>query len=130
MKQITIITNNRVGVLADISATLANRGININEIDAEWFDEHGVIQLTTDHCDRALQVLRDAGFRAVTDDALVIRLKDEPGALARIAERFKLRAVNIRSIHIIRRDKGYSTVALTTAERKQAQELLGDVLIV
>ncbi len=129
MKRITIIADNRAGMLADISSVLADNDINIDGLDAESADEYGVIHLATDYCDQALQVLKTAGFQAVTDDTLVIRLKDEPGALAKVAKRFKLSRVNIRSIHIIRRDKGYSTVVLTVDEREQAQELLEDVLI-
>ena len=130
MKRITIMVDNRVGLLADISNVLAENNINIDELDVESMDEYGVAHLTTADCDRAMQVLQNAGFSAVTDDALIIKLKDEPGALAKITQRFKFSGVNIRSIHIIRRDQGYSTVALAADECEEARELLADILIV
>ena len=60
----------------------------------------GVITLTADAHDEAIRVLTQAGFKTVSDESLVIRLRDEPGALAKVAERFKDAGVNIQSLHI------------------------------
>ena len=73
-----------------------------------------------------LHVLKDAGFRSITDDTLVLRLPDEPGALAKVAERFKQAGVNIRSLHILSRHTGYSMIALTADDRAQAEALVGE----
>ena len=88
MKEIVIVTQNRAGLLADIAEILARHNINIETLDAEEVHDTAVIELTVDRYDEALQRLRDAGFDAVTEDAFLIRLKDEPGALARVAKRF------------------------------------------
>ena len=70
--------------------------------------------------------MADAGYSAVTDDALLIRLKDEPGALARVAQRFSEAGVNIRSVHILDRKDGFATIALSTLpeDRLRAEELV------
>jgi hypothetical protein len=60
--------------------------------------------MTVDKYDLALKKLRDASFNAITEDSLLIKLKDEPGALAKIVNRFKDANINIRSFHIISRD--------------------------
>ena len=80
--------------------------------------------LVADDTDRALHALNDAGFKAATDDSLIFRLPDEPGALARVAERFKAAGVNIQSLHILDRRSGYATVALTTDDCPRAEELV------
>ena len=131
MKQLTVITPNEPGALADISAILAERDINIDHFDADAIDETGVIVLTVplDAYDRALQALRAAGFQALTEDALLVRLDDKPGALAQIATRFKEGRINLRSMHIIRRQQGYSFVSIVADDRKQARELIADVLV-
>ena len=64
------------------------------------------------------------------DDALVIRLRDEPGALARVAERFKNADVNIHSLHILDRHEGYTMVALSADDREKAEALLEGVAMV
>ena len=130
MKRIIIMAENKTGVLADVSQALANDGINIETLDTGCIDEKGIIILTSNDSDKALHTLKNAGFRAITDDALIIRLPDEPGALAKIAEKFKQAGIGIRSLHILNRHGGHSMVALTADNRDQAEALIGDEFIV
>ena len=76
-------------------------------------------------------MLNQAGFKAVSDDdALVVRLPDEPGALARVADSLKQAGVNIQSMHILNRQQGYAMVALTTDDRARAETAIGSTVIV
>ena len=129
MKQITIVADDHPGVVADLSEALARRSINIESIDAGGAGPHGVIHLTVDRYDDALVALRDAGFQAISEDALVIRLRDEPGSLARVAARFRDAQLNIRSMRILRRDREFVLVSLVTSDNQQAREQLEDVLV-
>ena len=126
MERIVIMARDEVGVLADITATLAQANVNLESINTQVNGEHGTIIISTDDTDRALVALADAGYSAVTDDALLIRLKDEPGALARIAQRFSEAGINIRSVHILDRKDGIATIALSTSpeDRQQAEALV------
>ncbi len=130
MRQITIIAENRVGLLAEISQALAARNINIETLDAEGIENHGILILTVDKYDEALQVINSIPrIRAITEDAILIRLSDKPGALAEIAKRFKDSNINLRSIRILRRDNDQSLVAISAERTKDAIELVKDVLI-
>ena len=124
MNRIVIVAKNEVGVLADISGALADAGINIETISAEGLETQGVITLTTDTYDDAMRVLTDAGFKTVSDDSLLLRLPDEPGALAKIAERFKQAGVNIQSLHIVERQGDHTIVALSADDRAKAESLV------
>jgi len=129
MKRITVIVENRPGVVADITAALADRGVNLETIDIEPGHDPGVVNLTVDKYDMALRALADSGFKAVSEDALVIRVKDEPGAIARIAARFKERQLGIRSLHILRRAGDHSLVSLVADDAAAARELVADELV-
>ena len=129
MKQITIITENRAGEVAEITALLAGLEINIVNIEIEKGEELGVITLAVDKYDAALRALREAGFQAISQDALVVRLEDRPGALAEIAARFKDEAIELRSMHIIQRKTGRAHVSIVTTDNKRASELLEDILV-
>ncbi len=129
MKQITVVAESSPGLLAQVSEILAARGINIETLDAETVEEHGVMILTVDRYDEALVALRDEGLPAVSEDAIVIRIADEPGALARISRRFHDAGIRLRSVRIIRRNAGYGLVALSTERTEQALDLVRDVLI-
>ncbi len=130
MNRIVVVARNEVGVIADISRALADAGINIETISAEGGEDQGTITLTTDDQDAALRVLSSAGFKAVTDESLVLRLPDEPGALAKVAERFKQAGVNIQSLHILERNAGHTLVALAAEDREKAKQLVDEADLV
>lgn len=128
--RIVVMVNNEVGILADITGALAGDGINIESLNTESMGERGAIILTVDRYDRALYVLNQAGFKAVGDGALVIRLPDRPGELATVADRLKQSGVNIQSMHILGRQDGHAMIALTTDDSQQARGAIGYDLIV
>lgn len=129
MKQITIPTESGPGQLADITSLLAAKEINITNIDAQEGDGHGFVVLRVDQYDLALKTLRDAGFQPISEDALVIRVEDRPGALAEVANRFKEAQINLRSLHIIRRRSGSIDVSLVSDDNALALSLVNDLLI-
>lgn len=132
MERIIVMVENEVGVIADIARCLANADINMKTINTDGAGETGAVIITTDQDDLALEVLTREGFKAVTDEPLVIRLRDEPGALAKVAERFKAANVNIQSLHIIDRRADHATVALSLSpeDRTKAETLLDSETIV
>ena len=129
MKRIVIVVEEGTGVIARISRVLADNDINIETLDADSHGAHGLIVLSTDQSDEALRVLRRESFKAVIDDALIIQLRDEPGALARVAERLSNTGIRIRSIHILSRRGNYSTVALSVDDRAKARELITENIV-
>lgn len=130
MKQITILTDDRPGILAEICEALAAENINLESMDAETHMHHGVIIITVDKYDKALHVLRNASFQAVSENAILIKLEDKPGALAQIAKRFKDANINLKSLRILRRDGADSIVAITPENNlKEAAKLVRDVHI-
>jgi hypothetical protein len=129
MKEITIPTENRPGELASITGLLAQKAINIKSLDAMEENDHGFIIINVDEYDKALQTLRGAGYQPVTEDAIVIRVADEPGALARVANRFQKAHINLRSLHIIRRCKNINHVSLVSDNNEAAKHLVEDLLV-
>ena len=130
MNRIIIMANNEVGVIADITKVLADVGINLETINTETAGDKGAIVLTVDDTDHALSALNQAGYKAVSDDALVLRLRDAPGALAAVADSLKQAGVNIRSMHILNRQAGYAMIALTTDDRARAQAAIDEAAII
>ena len=130
VQRIIVMADNEVGVIADITKALADESINVESINAQVIGEQGTIILTTDNYDHALYVLNQAGFKAVSDDALVLHLPDAPGALAGVADRLKRAGVNIESMHILNRQAGHTMIALKTDNREGAIAAIGSEFIV
>ena len=129
MKQLTVLVPNTLGQLAKISEALAVHDVNIEDFDVESHGADGLISLTVDKYDAALRALRDAGYKAVTQDTLLIRMEDKPGALAAMAVRLKDAGIDLRSMHIIRRGENVSIASLVTDDNRRAAEVLKDVLM-
>ena len=124
MQRIVVMAENRIGVIAQIAGTLAAGGVNLNSIATENEGQHGVVIITTDQTDHALAILNEAGFKAVSDEAVLVQLPDQPGALADLAGVIKDAGLNIRTFHIIERRGDYVTAAITTDDQARAKTAL------
>ncbi len=129
MKQISVVSHENQDITASLAEALAGAGINIETLDIEHVDETFIVTFTVDRYDEALQVLQQAGFEAVSEDALLVRLPDEPGGLAKIARRFREADVQVRSLRLVRRGNGHAIVAISVDRTQKACELVRDVLI-
>ena len=130
MKQMSIITENRLGIVTEITEALAAAEVNIETIDAELADNYVVVVLTVDNYDNALAVMhRFKTMNVISEDAILVKLIDEPGALAKIARRFTDAGIGMRSIRIIQRNSRHSLVAISTQRTNDALALVNDVLI-
>ncbi len=129
MKQITIIAEDRPGVAADLASTLGAAGINIDTLDAEAVGNVMVAILTVERYDEALRVLTGAGFPAFSEEVLMVRVEDRPGALGRVMQRLKDAGINVRSLRFVRRSGEHAFVAIATDRRHEAQELLRDLIV-
>ena len=123
-RRIVIMAENRIGTIAKITTVLAEAGVNLNSIATENEGQHGAVVITTDQTDHALASLGRAGFRAVSDEAVLVQMPDRLGALAQVANELKDAGLNIRTFHIIERREGYATAAVTTDDQEKAKAAL------
>ena len=129
MKEILIPVKNAPGTLADVSQTLARAEVNIESLAAEVLGESGIIVLRVDRYDAAVRALSEAGFRVVTEDALVLDLENRPGSLADVARRLTEARIGIRSLRILERCGQRSLVTLVADDPGAAREILAAELV-
>jgi len=129
MKQIVIVMNNRPGIVADIATILGEKGVNIDDIDAEAVGKMALVRMTVGNYDLALKVLRDAGFNALSEEVFLVRLDDKPGALAKVARRFKEKGIDIKSLRLVDRDGENAIAAISCEQPDEAKEMLKDMLV-
>lgn len=129
MKQIAVVAKRNEFLTSRIASILGERSINIDSIDVEAVEDSSVVTLIVSDYDEALDALREAGLEAVSEDAILIRVPDEPGSLARVAARFENEAIHLRSLRLIRRQEADAIVAVSVDRTNRAIELLADLLI-
>lgn len=129
MQRITVVAPNKFGVLADVTYVLAAQGIDITSIAADTVGSEGVIHIDLEEVDRALRILAGSGYAAVSEDVLLARIKDRPGAVAEISSRLRDANIDIRGLNMVQRDDGWAVVAISTNDNAAARSVLGDAAI-
>lgn len=115
MKQITILSDNKTQVLADICSILGNSGVNIESISAQGEKGRGVIRIVTTDPTTAERELAKKGFNVLIGDVLVLKLNDKPGEMAKVARNLSREGIDLESLYLLSKDKGITYLAVKPA---------------
>jgi len=125
-KQLTVIAEARTGLIAEISGVLAEANINIHAIEAVEVAEKACVRLEVNELDAALDQLNRKGLTVVTEDVLLLRIPDRPGALADISRQLAEADIEIRAITMVQQGETENIVALACEAPERTRTLLGD----
>lgn len=117
MQEITIMTENKVGALAEICELLGSHGINIESISAQGLGESGLIRVVTGDTATAAKALSNRkGFSVRTGEILIVKVNDEPGELGKIARKLARAEIDIESMYLLSKQKGVMEVAIKASD--------------
>jgi hypothetical protein len=121
--QLTVSLKSRPGVLAQLAKTLADAKVNINSLSADAVSGRGKIRVIVNDAVAAKRALRRAKYRFSEEPAFVVRLRNKPGSLARVAGRLAKEKVNIRSAYATTAGRG-AAVVFTVGSVTKARKVL------
>jgi len=98
--QLAVFLANRPGALARVCEALAKAEINIHALATSDTIDHSVVRMVVSDPTKALMLLGEAGVLALESDVLMIETKNEPGVLAKIAERLAEAKINIEYAYL------------------------------
>lgn len=124
MDQITVVTKDSVGALADISYILGKAKINIDSLSTIALSGKVVLVFIIKDPKKAKSVLENNGYTVLESEILVLKLKDEPGQLSKMSALLSKQKINILNLYFIAREKGKSVVALRVDKYAKAKKLL------
>lgn len=122
--QLTVSLKSRPGVLAQLTRTLADAGVNIATLSADAVSGRGKIRVIVNDPVKAKRALRRAKYRFSEEPAFVVRLRNKPGALARVAQKVAKGRVNIKSAYATTAGRGSATVVFTVGSVAKARKIL------
>ncbi|MFM2343492.1 MAG: hypothetical protein RLZZ210_100 [Pseudomonadota bacterium] len=130
-KMITIMCKDHKGLMAEISELLSNNNININNIEAQSYNDNAILHLEINNqeIDKSLSLLTKAGYHAMSDEVILVCLEDKPGSLAKVARKLSDNNVEIKGITSMWRNHGIVMVVLNTNNNVEAKKILADVLV-
>jgi len=129
VKVLTIIEQDRPGLLAEITAVLEQAQIEILDFSAQVIGDTAAIGFQVTHYLAAFRLLSGAGYRVISHEHLLVRLGKHPGALAELSRRLAVAHVDVRGMHIVNQDESAALVALETMDTAKAREVLSDLLL-
>ncbi|MBI4360165.1 ACT domain-containing protein [Candidatus Micrarchaeota archaeon] len=124
MVELTVVAKDRVGLLADIGEILGKKGINIESVSVEASGKTAMVHLNLGHNAEGKKLLADAGFRVVDRDKLLLRLKDQPGELAKVSRTLANGNINIKNVYILDAERKQKILAVDTSDNAKARKLL------
>ena len=93
--QLAVFLSNQPGALARVCDALAEAGINIHALSISDTVDHSVVRMVVSDPTKALMLLGERGVLALENEVLVMETANEPGVLAKIADRLATAEVNI-----------------------------------
>jgi hypothetical protein len=128
MKQLTVLVEDKVGSLANLSYLLGRSKINIESISVISVGGKAVVTILVKDTKRAMEILEANGYRCLESDSLVVRLDNKPGELAKMARILADNKINIEQASVVSQDEKTSIYALRVDKPAKAEKVLGAYL--
>lgn len=129
MKTLTIVADDKVGLLADISYILGKAKINIENISVDVVGGKAVITIGVSDRERTKSILEAANYKVNDVESIVVKLQDKPGELSKITSLLAKDGINITNVHMITKDGKNTIIALIVDKPRKAELLLKDYLL-
>ena len=99
VNQISVFLENRPGTLTNMTALLAENGIDMRALSLAETNDFGIVRIIVDDVYRATTVLRDGGFIHQLTPVLAVLIPDEPGGLHKVLEVLREAGVNVEYMY-------------------------------
>src|SRR5262245_47887520 len=94
-KQVSVFLENKPGRLANVLMALAREKVNVIALTIMDSHEHSVLRLVTNDLPNTRQVLQGLNATFTETEVVVVDLRNQPGALARVCEQLATEHINI-----------------------------------
>lgn len=126
MKLLTILSDNTRNPISEVTELLAKHKVDIRDIDFNQMGADSYLSLAVSDYDKGFELLMGAGYQVISNDIVLIRTEDRPGALAEISKKLSENGVAIRSLTLVNAHANAPLVAVATSDNKRVRELYAD----
>ena len=127
-EEITITTNNKVGILADVAMLLSNKGINIEAALGYEIGKTAKLLIVTSANLVIVNELKKKKYKSVKEtEVILVDIENKPGALKVVATEMKENKIDIKYMYLTPCtcvNKGSSRMVLQTSNNEKAMALL------
>ena len=130
MKTVTIVSNDRVGLLADISYVLGKTGVNIESLNVDVIGERAVITLEVRDPPRAKDTLEKNGFSTTDLKSIVIKLANPAKSIGEVTEMLESENVTIKEKTLLSSDAHDGIFAILVDKPRKASKMLRELMVI
>lgn len=112
VEQISVFLENRAGRLAEVSAILAEAGVNIRALSLADTSDFGVLRLIVDNNEKARETLKNAGFTVGKTNVVAVEVEDRPGGLHKILDVLFKSGINVEYMYAFVQQSGSNAVMI------------------
>ncbi|MFQ5926821.1 MAG: ACT domain-containing protein [Terriglobia bacterium] len=124
VKQLSVVVENRPGVLAEVCSELAKKAVNIQAVMVADMRGFGPLRLVVNNEEVATRVFDTMGLKYSQEQVLAVRLSDKPGALGRVTRKLAEHDINIEYAYgTIEKGAPRALVILAVSDLKKAVSL-------
>ena len=126
-EQISVFLENRAGRLADVSAILAEAGVNIRALSLADTSDFGVLRLIVNNNEKAMETLKNAGFTVGKTNVVAVEVEDRPGGLHKILDVLFKSEINVEYMYAFVQQSGNNAVMIFRFDRaEKAMQVLAE----
>jgi len=127
VEQISVFLENKSGRLAEVTAVLAEAGVNIRALALADTSDFGVLRLIVSDNRAAEGALKDRGFAVRMTDVVAVEVEDKPGGLHRILDLLNTAGVNVEYMYaFVRKDRQNAVMIFRFDEMEKTIQVLKD----
>jgi hypothetical protein len=119
VKQISVFIENKKGRLFKLTQALGKENIDLIALSIADTTNFGILRCIVNDPDKAIKVLKDAGFTANTTEVLAVEVPDIPGGLAGVLEKLTQEDISVEYLYSFVRTKNDSALILFRVEEIQ-----------
>lgn len=99
IKEIHVATENKVGMLREISSLISGGGANITAIAAYGMEDKARFMIATDNNQKAVAALSGKGYKPEEKSVIEAQLENRPGALEKMGAKLAQANIDINYIY-------------------------------
>jgi hypothetical protein len=129
-KQLKVTTDNKLGMLAEVTRLVADNGVNIENFCVYASGEKAVFYLLTSDNEKAKNALQGKGYQIEETEVILLRLWNRPGSLASVTSKLRPHGINLEYVYgTSSLDGERMTVVFSSDDNERASEVFTTMII-
>lgn len=125
VKQLSVFMENKTGRLHHLTKTLGENGIDLETLSIADTKDYGIVRFIASDNEKALRVLKEAGFTVAETELIGVEVDDVAGTLAAVLKLFDENGMNIEYLYsFAQTERTTAKILFRVEDNKKAVELL------